>query len=57
MISSLNLGKSLHFRGLTFGIKVKSMESSSNMKFTHNVDSDMIKIIGDGTFIYFIIAI
>ena len=33
--------------GLTFRRKIKSMETSRNFKFTHNVDSDMIKIIGE----------
>ena len=51
------LDKSLYFRGLNFGTKFKSMESSSKIKFTHNVDQGMIKIIGDGNFIYFIITI
>ena len=33
-----NLGTNLHFRGLTFERNIKSLESSNNMKFTHNVD-------------------
>ena len=37
-ISGLYLYTNLHFRGLTFGRKIKSVESSSNMKFTHIVD-------------------
>ena len=37
--------------------KIKSMEGSRSMTFTHNVDKDMIKIIAERKFIYFIIAI
>ena len=33
------------------------MEINSNMKVTHNVDQEMIKIIGEGSFLYFIIAV
>ena len=33
------------------------MEGSRSMKFTHNVDWDMIKSIGEGKFIQFIMAI
>ena len=36
--SEPNLGKNLHFIGLTLGRKIKSVESNRNMKFTHNVD-------------------
>ena len=57
MISGTYFGKSLHFKGLIFRRNIKSMESSSNTKFTHNVDYDNIKIINDGNFIYFVIAI
>ena len=44
-LSVPNVAKNLYFGGLTFRRKIKSMESSRNLKFAHNVDSDMIKII------------
>ena len=51
-----DLGKNVHFRVLNFGRKIKSM-GNRNIKFTHNIHENMIKIIGKGNFIYFIIAI
>ena len=56
-ISGPSLGKNLHFSGLTFWRKIKSMESRNNMNFTHIVDYDIINITGEGNFIYCIIAI
>ena len=52
-----DVAKNLFFGGLTFGRKIKSTEISSNFKFTHNVDYDIIKIINAWNFIYFIVAI
>ena len=38
MIAGPNVGKRMHFRGLNYGRKINSMENSSNMKFTHNLN-------------------
>ena len=38
MLSGPHFANSLNFGGLTFGSKIKSMESSGNRKFTHNID-------------------
>ena len=51
------MGKYLHFGGLTFGRKIKSMESGSDMKFAHLVGLDIVKVISERDSIYFIIAI
>ena len=57
-LSGTNLGKYLHSERLIFGRRNKSVEGSRNMKFTHNVDWDIIKkILDEGNLIYFIIAI
>ena len=56
-LSGSNFGNNLHSRRLTFGRKNKSMGCSKSMTFTHTADYDMIKIIGEGNFIYFITAI
>ena len=53
----INIGKNLHSGKLTFGRKNKLMEGSRCMTFTHNVDQDMIKIIGERNFIYLFRAI
>ena len=45
VLSGPNFANYLHFGELTFG--EKSMESYRSIKFTHNVDQDMIKIIGE----------
>ena len=47
VLSGPNFANYLHFGELTFGEKIKSMESYRSIKFTHNVDQDMIKIIGE----------
>ena len=44
-LSGPKYAKYLHFGLQTFRRKIKSMESNRNMKFTHNVDEDMIKLI------------
>ena len=46
-LSGPKFANNLHFGGLTFNSKMKSMESSRNMKFTHYIDQDMIKLIGE----------
>ena len=55
--SGPNCGKNLYFRGLHSETKIKSMESSTNMKFTYNVDWDMVKMVGEENVIYVITAI
>ena len=44
-------GKNLHYGRLTFGRKNKSIKGSRSITFTHNVDYDTIKIIGEGNVI------
>ena len=43
-VSGANVGKNLHSGRLTFGREKKSIEGSRSMKFTHNVDYDLITI-------------
>ena len=46
-IGRLSIANGKQYSGrLHFGRKKTSMEDSSSMKFTHNVDYDMIKITG-----------
>ena len=46
-LSGSPVANNMYFGKLTFGRKIKSMESSINLKCTHNDDWDMIRIIGE----------
>ena len=54
--SGPKFGKHLYFRAYFRKIN-QSMENSTNMKFTHNVDLEMMKIVDEENVIYVIVAI